>query len=47
MCHMSHVLRRMSHSCVYIEEVPMKWIDGPSATEMDKIPSATEMDDIL
>ena len=26
-----------------IEEVPMKWIDGPNATEMDKV-SAYEMD---
>ena len=29
-----------------IEEVPMIWIDRTSATEMDKIPSATEMDKI-
>ena len=32
--------------CVYIEEVPMKGIDIPSATEMDNRPSATEMDEI-
>ena len=25
-----------------VEEMPMKWIDRPSATEMDKRPSATE-----
>ena len=31
---------------LYVEEVPMKWIDGPSATEMDKRPIATEMDKI-
>ena len=30
-----------------VEEVPMKWIDIPSAREMDKRPSATEMDKIL
>ena len=29
-----------------LEEVPMKWIDRPSATEMDKITSANEMDEI-
>ena len=29
-----------------MEEVPMKWIDRPTSTEMDKIPSATEMDKI-
>ena len=28
----------------WVEEVPMKWIDIPSAKEMDKRPSATEMD---
>ena len=27
-----------------IEEVHLKWRDGPSATEMDKRPRATEMD---
>ena len=26
--------------------MPMKWIDRASATEMDKRPSATEMDEI-
>ena len=29
-----------------LEEVPMKWIDGLSATEVDKRPSASEMDKI-
>ena len=29
-----------------VEEVPMKWIDRPSATEMDNRPIATEMDEI-
>ena len=30
-----------------MEKMPMKWIDGPSATEIDKKQSATEMDEIL
>ena len=29
-----------------VEEVPLKWIDRPCATEFDKIPSATKMDEI-
>ena len=29
-----------------IEEVHLKWMDEPSATEMDKRPGATEMDNI-
>ena len=29
-----------------IEEVHLKRMDGPSATEMDKRPSGTEMDNI-
>ena len=34
-------INNMLNDAKILEEVSMKWIDRPSATEMTKIPSAT------